>query len=175
MRPLFETDLKIASFFSVAMTNFRQTKLPQRFRKKVKSVFMKQALRTPKRRRVYKQTILTWGRAICDICAGNNKKTTQCCGVCVCSRCEEYFYGKCPVCDKDELNEFTICDICDRIGNMLTVRPCPLVLATGSQACTFFVCATCSRQGQIYDRSYHFCSVKHYRMFIRFVEDNFTT
>ena len=150
------------------MGNFRQTRLPKRWQKKVNAsvetfsphfvpTYKQQTLKQcgPKWREVNRPLIT------CDICAKDNThQWGKCCeGMKWCFDCGLYMLGLCPICEKGELNAAVHCDICAGLGNIMTVRPC------NAPGCTMDVCQQCSRQLQPYDKSYHFCSVKHYFQF----------
>ena len=148
------------------MGNFRQTRLPKRWQKKVNTSV--ETFRTLKK---YKQQTLKqcgpeWCEVnrpliTCDICAKENtRQYGNCCeDMKWCGECAVYMGGLCPICEKDELNTRVFCDICMFPGNMMTVRRCR------GDRCTMDVCQHCSRQAQPYDKCYHFCSVKHYFQF----------
>ena len=156
------------------MARFRQTKLPKRFRKMVKSIYSRDSYHTPQKRRRFIQKTLPeckgWCILItCDICAKEKKVPGRdCCGVKQCFECVYYFTGHCPICDKDYLNQPMFCDICLHRGNLMTVRQCAEGQFDEDGGCDMDVCKVCSRQDPPYDKSHHYCSMRH---FFDFLED----
>ena len=151
------------------MGNFRQTRLPKRWQKKVNASVETFGTLKKCKQQTLKQCGPKWievNRPLitCDICAKENThQWGKCClGLKWCFDCDLYMLGLCPICEKDELNAAVHCDICAGPGNTMTVRRCCADAATG---CTMDVCQQCSRQLMPYDKSYHFCSVKHYFQF----------
>ena len=142
------------------MGTFKQVRLPRNYQKKISVT-----VHTPVLLRRYTQRTLPfyWNRT-CDICVGPYLRGTEsntCCeGMKWCFQCDFYMYGRCPICQKDELNAPLTCDICFEEGNMMTVRDCT------KEECDMKVCQHCSKQGQSYNKTFHFCSMLHYYDFL---------
>ena len=75
----------------------------------------------------------------------------ECCGQVYCPLCMLKSRGLCYVCDKDDLNKLTRCDICHVVQNSFTILECM------NTNCVTQVCGSCNNERLNKDMT--FCSI----------------
>ena len=61
----------------------------------------------------------------CEICGEENDEMFNGhCGISWCYVCDARFLGRCPVCQRDELNMELECDCCEKVGTNITIHQC---------------------------------------------------
>jgi len=89
---------------------------------------------------------------LCDICSESNVDgfhTSNCCGLKWCCRCDVQFYGLCPICKREELNNPGCCYNCDKDITFMSSKMC--------RWCQEIYCVECLFANDTYCNYNHEC------------------
>ena len=92
----------------------------------------------------------------CDICYHKDESTEKKCCLNICFPCEFRVSGRCYICNRDELNETMLCDLCDKEITLYNTYFCNMGLKKPNHNIIF-----CRQCGIVEDKYLiQFCSDK---------------
>lgn len=91
-------------------------------------------------------------------CGNGGGERSICCNQNVCEECQIKMDDLCPICEREDINSLSFCDLCDNSHKRLEVRECQSCMNRCCNNCSFSTRCCSTRYGKVYcDKSHVMC------------------